>query len=98
MNNPEKPESNEITERKQVEVVEKVPIKINDLRDPSLRAFDLEKFLTVIERLRKEGLFAISREFQDSDYGKYMSLFASFICLNHPRSLSEKSPIPTQPS
>ncbi len=68
---------NEITTGKHIENTEKVPIKVNDLRDPSERSFDLAKFLTVIERLKSEGLYKISREFKDSDYGKYMSVVAS---------------------
>lgn len=68
---------NEITTGKHLENIEKIAIKVNDLRDLSERSFDLEKFLTVIERLKSEGLYKISREFQDSDYGKYMSVIAS---------------------
>lgn len=67
----------EAAERSRLEAIEKIPIKVNDLRDPGARAFDLEKFLAVIERLRSEGLYKISREFSDSDYGKYMSVVAS---------------------
>lgn len=78
MNSPETPEpKSSIAERHQLESAEKIPIKINDLRDPASRSFDLEKFLKVIERLRREGLFKITREFEDSEYGKYMSIFAS---------------------
>ncbi len=82
MINPEQPEkqlatNTEISTEKQLEIIEKIPIKVNDLRDPSERSFDVEKFLSVIERLKREGLYAISREFQDSDYGKYMSVVAS---------------------
>lgn len=68
---------NEIVDENGIENIDKVPIKVNDLRDPSERSFDLEKFLTVIDRLKREGLYKISREFQDSDYGKYMSVVAS---------------------
>lgn len=63
--------------KKQVESREKVPIKVNDLRDPSAKAFDLAKFLNMIERLRTENLFKIDREFGDDDYGKYMTFASS---------------------
>jgi hypothetical protein len=71
--NLEKPQ-NEITEPKNIERVEKVPMKVTDLRNNPEDAFDLNKFLEMIARLRSEGLHAISREFTDSDYGKYMSI------------------------
>jgi hypothetical protein len=77
MNNPEKSEPNELVERNQVESAEKIPIKINDFRDPNSRSFDLGKFIIVVERLRKESLFDLSREFEDSDYGKYMRFSTS---------------------
>lgn len=65
---------NEITEPKHLEGIEKVPIKVNDLRNNPGDTFDLDKFLTMISRLRSEGLRAISREFADTEYGKYMSI------------------------
>src|SRR3989338_7336167 len=57
--------------------VEKIPISVNDLRDPSACSFDLDKFLTMISRLRSEELYGLHREYDQSDYGKYMSIFAS---------------------
>lgn len=83
MNTPENTPKNKTSElgdvvkRTQIESDEKLPVRVNDLRDSRYKSFDLEKFLNVIERLRREGLFKITREFEDSDYGKYMSVFAS---------------------
>ena len=68
---------NEITEPKHLEGTEKIPMRVNDLRNSMEGGFDLDKFLSMISRLRSEGLYAISREFKDSDYGKYMSVAAS---------------------
>jgi hypothetical protein len=66
----------EITKSTSIENIELIPMKVHDLRDPRLKAFDLDKFIGVIGRLRSEGLFKFSREFED-DYGKYMSVFES---------------------
>lgn len=63
--------------KKQVESREKVPIKVNDLRDPSAKVFDLARFLNMIERLRTENLFNIDREFKSEDYGQYMRFATS---------------------
>ncbi|MFA6445899.1 MAG: hypothetical protein WCW14_01440 [Candidatus Paceibacterota bacterium] len=60
-----------------VEKREGVPINVIDSRDPSDTAFDLGKFLNVFERLKREGLFKIRGEFAESDYGKFMAVFAS---------------------
>jgi len=84
MTNPENKHQNidtdtseEIKTRQNIENIEKIPLKIEDLRNPSLRAFNLDKFIDVIHRVRNEDFYKLSGEFNDSDYGKYMSLFAS---------------------
>ena len=69
--------AHEIEAGKQLESFGNIPIKVNDLRDPSSLAFDVDKFLNAIERLRNEGLYKITKDFKASDYGKYMSTFAS---------------------
>ena len=67
----------EVVENTNLENTDKIPMNIRDLRDPSERSFDLEKFINVIVRLHSEDLYKMSREFVYSEYGKYMSLFAS---------------------
>lgn len=64
---------NAITKPSGIENIELVPMKVTDLRDSRYLSFDLNKFVTTIGRLRNEGLYKLSREFQDSEYGKYMS-------------------------
>ena len=68
---------NSLTKRAGLESVELIPMKVNDLRNQNFLSFDLNKFVTVIGRLKTEGFFKIRTEFQDSDYGKYMSTYAS---------------------
>jgi hypothetical protein len=70
-------QQNAITKPTGLENIELVPMKVTDLRNSQHSSFDLNKFVTTVGRLRSEGLYKLSREFQDSDYGKYMSTFAS---------------------
>lgn len=67
----------EIAKSENIESREGIPMRINDLRNPSALSFDLDKFINTIARLKSEGLYKLSKEFRDSDYGKYMSVFAS---------------------
>jgi len=79
MKEPKNPqeEPKKIVNYTEIESAPKVPIIVNDDRNLKYHFFDLEKFLIMIQRLRQEDLFKLSKEFKDSDYGKYVACFAS---------------------
>lgn len=60
-----------------IERFEGLPVRVNDNRDPRYMSFDLSRFLDMIARIRKEGLFKVSRDYGPTDFGKYVYMFAS---------------------
>ena len=70
-------ERNNLEKQGNLENIDLIPIKIIDQRNHEHMNFDLNKFITVISRLRTEDLFRLSNEFEPKDYGKYMHTFAS---------------------
>lgn len=71
------PKSGDVAMNSQLYNIEKIQLNIKDLREETKRSFDLNKFISVIELLRKNDLYDICMQFQYSDYGKFMSVFAS---------------------
>lgn len=60
-----------------VEIFEGLPVIVNDSRNKDYLSFDLQKFLDMIARIRKDGLFKVSRDYGPKDFGKYVYLVAS---------------------